>query len=165
MNFSENSNPIRWIIIFISFLIISIILWNTYTFFQIFKNEERIKMNLWATAEKTLINAQENTEVDLPLQIFNNNTTIPLILTENDSIINSVNIDEEIIKNKEKAQEYLNELKSENEPIKIIYAPGKSQELYYGNSSLIDKLKYYPIALSLIIVLCGILNLQFLPQP
>ena len=118
-------------------------------------------MNLWATAEKTLMNAQENTEVDLPLQIFNNNTTIPLILTENDSIINYVNIDDEIIKNKTKATDYLNELKSENEPIKIIYAPGKSQELYYGDSSLIDKLKYYPIALSLIIVLCGILIYNF----
>nr|WP_315195242.1 HAMP domain-containing sensor histidine kinase [uncultured Flavobacterium sp.] len=161
MNFSENRNPIRWIIIFISFLIITIILWNTYTFFQIFKNEERIKMNLWAIAEKTLINAKADTEVDLPLQIFNNNTTIPLILTENDSIINSVNIDEEIIKDKAKAKEYLDELKSENEPITIIYAPGKSQELYYGDSSLIDKLKYYPIALSLIIVLCGILIYNF----
>jgi len=161
MNFSENSNPIRWIIIIISFLIISIILWNTYTFFQIFKNEERIKMKLWATAEKTLLNAQANTEVDLPLQIFNNNTTIPLILTENDSIINSVNVDDEIMKNKARAKEYLNELKAENEPIEIIYAPGKSQELYYGDSSLIDKLKYYPIALSLIIVLCGILIYNF----
>jgi two-component system, sporulation sensor kinase D len=161
MNFSESRNPIRWIIIFISFSIISIILWNTYTFFQIFKNEERIKMHLWATAQKTLINAQENTEVDLPLQIFNNNTTIPLVLTENDSIINSVNIDEEIINNKTSAAEYLKDLKSENEPIKIIYAPGKFQELYYGNSSLIDKLKYYPIALSLIIVLCGILIYNF----
>ena len=161
MNFTQNSNPIRWIIIIISFLIISIILWNTYTFFQIFKNEERIKMNLWATAQKTLINAEENTEVDLPLQIFNNNTTIPLILTENDSIINYVNIDEEIIKDKTSALEYLNELKKENEPIKIIYAPGKFQKLYYGDSSLIDKLKYYPIALSLIIVLCGILIYNF----
>jgi two-component system, sporulation sensor kinase D len=161
MNFSQNTNPIRWIIIFISFAIITIILWNTYTFFQIFKNEERMKMKLWATAEKTLINAQANTEVDLPLQIFNNNTTIPLILTENDSIINTVNIDDGIVKNKRKAQAYLNKLKSENEPIKIIYSPGKSQELYYGNSSLIDKLKYYPIALSLIIVLCGILIYNF----
>jgi two-component system, sporulation sensor kinase D len=161
MNFSRDTNPIRWIIIFISFAIITIILWNTYTFFQIFKNEERMKMKLWATAEKTLINAQANTEVDLPLQIFNNNTTIPLILTENDSIINTVNIDDDIIKNKKKAQAYLNKLKGENEPIKIIYSPGKSQELYYGNSSLIDKLKYYPIALSLIIVLCGILIYNF----
>lgn len=118
-------------------------------------------MNLWATAQKTLMNAQENTEVDLPLQIFNNNTTIPLILTENDSIINSVNIDEEIIEDKTKAEKFLKELKSENEPINIIYAPGKSQKLYYGDSSLIDKLKYYPIALSLIVVLCGILIYNF----
>jgi len=161
MNFTENSNPIRWIIIIISFTIISIILWNTYTFFQIFKNEERVKMNLWATAEKTLLNAQANTEVDLPLQIFNNNTTIPVIVTENNVIINSVNIDDKILKDKKKAEEYLNELKSENEPINIIYAPGKSQELYYGDSSLIDKLKYYPIALSLIIILCGILIYNF----
>ncbi|WP_348797580.1 sensor histidine kinase [Flavobacterium adhaerens] len=161
MNFSENSNPIRWIIIIVSFMIITIILWNTYTFFQIFKNEERIKMNLWATAQKTLINAKENTEVDLPLQIFNNNTTIPLILTENDVIINSVNIDDEIIKDDVRAKEFLNDLKNENEPITIIYAPGKFQKLYYGNSSLIHKLKYYPVALSFIIVLCGILIYNF----
>ena len=161
MNFSENSNPIRWIIIIVSFMIITIILWNTYTFFQIFKNEERIKMNLWATAQKTLINAKENTEVDLPLQIFNNNTTIPLVLTENDSILNSVNIDDEIIKDKIRAKEFLNDLKNENEPIEIIYAPGKLQKLYYGDSSLIDKLKYYPVALSLIIILCGILIYNF----
>lgn len=161
MNFSENRNPIRWIIIFISFLIITIILWNTYTFFQIFKQEERIKMNLWATAEKTLINAQANTEVDLPLQIFNNNTTIPTILTENNIIINSVNVDEDILKDKEKALEYLDKLKNENEPIQIVYAPGKYQQLYYGDSSLIAKLKYYPIALCLIIVLCGILIYNF----
>lgn len=161
MNFSENRNPIRWIIIIISFAIITIILWNTYTFFQIFKNEERIKMKLWATAQKTLINAHANTEVDLPLQIFSNNTTIPLILTENDKIINAVNVDEEIIKDDKKAKEYLEDLKSENEPIRIVYAPGRFQELHYGDSSLIDKLKYYPIALSLIIILCGILIYNF----
>lgn len=130
-------------------------------FFQIFKHEERIKMNLWATAEKTLLNAHANTEVDLPLQIFNNNTTIPLLLTENDEIINSVNVDENILKDNDRARAYLEELKSQNEPITIIYAPGKSQELYYGDSSLIAKLKYYPIALCLIIVLCGVLIYNF----
>ncbi|MEP6931344.1 MAG: sensor histidine kinase, partial [Flavobacterium sp.] len=44
MFFSDRRNTTRWVIISISFLIISLILWNTYTFFQIFKNEERIKM-------------------------------------------------------------------------------------------------------------------------
>lgn len=153
MKFSESRNTSRWIIIFASFLIISLILWNTYTFFQIFKQEERLKMNLWANAQKTLKNADVNTDVDLPLQIFSNNTSIPIVLTENDSIINTVNIDEEIVKDKEKSRAFLSALKNENEPIIIEYVPGKFQKLYYGNSALLNKLKYYPIALLLIIVL------------
>jgi two-component system, sporulation sensor kinase D len=153
MQFSERKNTTRWIIIFASFLIISLILWNTYTFFQIFKNEERLKMNLWANAQKTLINAGENTDVELPLQIFSNNTSIPIILTENDSIINTVNIDEAIVENKDKAAAFLFDLKNENEAIVIEYVPGKFQKLYYGNSALLNKLKYYPVALLLIIVL------------
>ena len=161
MQFSERRNTTRWIIIFASFLIISLILWNTYTFFQIFKNEERLKMNLWAQAQKTLINAGENTDVELPLQIFSDNTSIPIILTENDSIINTVNIDEAIVKNKKKAFAFLHDLKSENEPIVIEYVPGKFQKLYYGNSALLNKLKYYPVALVLIIVLFGGLVYNF----
>ncbi|TDE05179.1 sensor histidine kinase [Flavobacterium sandaracinum] len=161
MQFSERRNTTRWIIIFASFFIISLILWNTYTFFQIFKNEERLKMNLWAQAQKTLINAGENTEVELPLQIFSNNTSIPIILTENDSIINTVNIDESVVENKQKAIAFLQDLKNENEPIVIEYVPGKFQNLYYGNSALLNKLKYYPVALVLIIVLFGSLVYNF----
>ena len=161
MQFSERKNTTRWIIIFVSFLIISLILWNTYTFFQIFKNEGRLKMNLWAKAQKTLINADENTDVELPRQIFTDNTSIPIILTENDSIINTVNIDDAIVKNKPKAKAFLHQLKNENEPIVIEYVPGKFQKLYYGNSALLNKLKYYPIALLLIIVLFGGLVYNF----
>ena len=161
MQFSDKKNTTRWIIIFASFLIVSLILWNTYTFFQIFKNEERLKMNLWANAQKTLINAGENTDVELPLQIFSNNTSIPIILTENDSIINTVNIDETIVKDKTKANAFLSDLKNENEPIVIEYVPRKFQKLYYGNSALLNKLKYYPIALLLIIVLFGGLVYNF----
>ena len=161
MHFSDRRNKTRWIIIFASFLIITLILWNTYTFFQIFKNEERLKMNLWAKAQKTFINAGENTDVELPLQIFSNNTSIPIILTENDSIINTVNIDETIIRDHKKAFDFLLDLKNENEPIVIEYVPGKFQKLYYGNSALLNKLKYYPIALVLIIVLFGGLVYNF----
>ena len=161
MPFSDKKNTTRWVIIFASFFIISLILWNTYTFFQIFKNEERLKMNLWANAQKTVINADENTDVELPLQIFSNNTTIPIILTENDSIINTVNIDETIVKDKIKAKSFLSDLRSENEPIVIEYVPRKFQKLYYGHSALLNKLKYYPVALMLIIVLFGGLVYNF----
>lgn len=153
MHFSNKRNTTRWIIITFSFCLVSLILWNTYTFFQIFKNEERLKMTLWAQAQKALINADENTDVDLPLLIFSNNTSIPIMLTEKDSVINTVNIDTAIIKDIKKSRLFLAKLKSENEPINIVYAPGRVQKLYYGNSSLLNQLKYYPIALMLIIVL------------
>lgn len=157
MQFSEKRNRSRWIIIVASFVIVSLILWNTYTFFQIFKNEERLKMEVWATAQKSLITANETTDVDLPLQIFNNNTTIPLILTEQNHIRSTANIEDKIVNDPVLLQEFLKQLKKENDPIVIEYLPGKFQYLYYGNSSLINKLKYYPIALLLIIVLFGAL--------
>lgn len=161
MSFSERRNTTRWIIIFISFLIISLILWNTYTFFQIFKNEERLKMNLWANAQKTLVNADENTDLDLPLDILNNNTSVPVMLTMYNKVISSVNVPEDVLADKKKSMSYLNSLKSENEPIIIEYAPGKHQEVYYGNSALLNKLKYYPVALLLIIFLFGALIYNF----
>ena len=161
MYFSDRRNTTRWVIILVSFCIISLILWNTYTFFQIFKNEERLKMNLWAKAQKTLINADENTDVELPLQIFSTNSSIPIILTEKDKIINTVNIDDKIIANRAESVRFLATLKNENDPIVIEYAPGKFQKLYYGNSALLNKLKYYPIALVLIIVLFAALVYNF----
>lgn len=161
MQFSKNRNTTRWVIIFASFLIISLILWNTYTFFQIFKTEERTKMSIWANAQKSFINSNENTDLDLPLQIFSTNTSIPIILTENDSIINTRNIDPEIVSDKNAIAVFLKQLKAQNDPIVIDYVPGKFQYLYYGDSELLKKLKYYPVALLLIIVLFAALVYNF----
>jgi signal transduction histidine kinase len=161
MFFSERRNTTRWIIISISFLIISLILWNTYTFFQIFKNEERIKMKLLANAQIALINADENTDLELPLQISSNNTSIPVILTMYDKILTTRNVPESILQDEKKSMAFLKKLQNENEPIVFEYSPGKYQKLYYGNSALLNKLKYYPIALLLIIFLFGALIYNF----
>ncbi|NBU81215.1 MAG: sensor histidine kinase, partial [Flavobacteriaceae bacterium] len=81
-------------------------MWNTYTFFQIFKEEERVKIELWAESLKTFNNADPTTdEIELPRLIMSNNKTIPIILTENGVIINQTNIDESIIANKEKLEQ------------------------------------------------------------
>ena len=154
MQFSDKRTQTRWIIIIASFFIVSLILWNTYTFFQIFKSEERLKMQVLASAQKSFLKADlENDNVDLNLEIFQSNTTIPLIITENNAIINNKNIDDYIVKDSIKLHTFWQQLKKENEPISIEYDKGKFQYIYYGNSSLINKLKYYPIALLLIIVL------------
>ena len=160
MQFSEKRNVTRWIIIMASFVIVSLILWNTYSFFQIFKEQERVKMELWANAQTTLINADENTEIDLPLKIIQN-ATIPIILTENNKIINSINIDEDILKDKSQLERFLQKLKNQNDPIVMQISENRTHNLYYGDSSLLNKLKYYPIALLLIIFLFGGLVYNF----
>ncbi len=152
MQFSESRITTRWIIVFVSFLIVSLILWNTYSFFQIFKEEERVKMEHWAEAQKSLNNADINADITLPALIIQS-ANIPIIQTENDSIINTLNIDDDVLKNKEQLKSVLKRLKSQNEPILINISEGKTHQLYYGDSDLLNKLKYYPVALVLIIVL------------
>ncbi len=153
MQFSEKRTTIRWIIIITSFVIVSLILWNTYSFFQIFKSEERVKMQQWALAQKAFKEAGLDDDVTLPFQIIST-ATIPIIqTTNNDSIINTTNIDEEIVNDKNKLKQLLQSLKNQNEPIVTQDEKGQDNFLYYSDSPLLNKLKYYPIALLLIIFL------------
>lgn len=153
MQFSEKRTTIRWIIIITSFVIVSMILWNTYSFFQIFKSEERVKMEQWALAQKAFKEAGLDDDVTLPFQIIST-ATIPIIqTTNNDSIINTTNIDEEIVKDKNKLNQLFQSLKNQNEPIVTQDEKGQDNYLYYSDSPLLNKLKYYPIALLLIIFL------------
>ena len=160
MQFSEKRTTIRWIIIITSFVIVSLILWNTYSFFQIFKSEERVKMKNWALAQKKINTDDLNADLELPFAIIEN-PTIPIILSINDSITSTINIDDDIVKDKIKLKNYLEKLKLQNSPIVMEISKGKSQYLYYGDSSMLNKLKYYPIALLLIIFLFGTVVYNF----
>lgn len=160
MQFSEKRTTIRWIIIITSFIIVSLILWNTYSFFQIFKSEERVKMKNWALAQKKINTDDLNADLELPFAIIEN-PTIPIILSINDSITNTINIDDDIVKDKIKLKNYLEKLKLQNSPIVMEISKGKSQYLYYGDFSMLNKLKYYPIALLLIIFLFGTVVYNF----
>lgn len=153
MQFTDRRAVTRWIIIATSFLIVVLILWNTYSFFQIFKEEERVKMNQWALAQKKMASADLDADIELPFEIIQNNTHIPIIVTQNNKIVNSLNIEPAIEKDTLKMNALLENLKSQNDPIKMEYIPGKYQYLYYGDSDLLNKLKYYPVALLLIIFL------------
>lgn len=162
MQFSESRNVTRWILILTSFVIVSLILWNTYTFFQRFKKDERLKMELWAEAQTNVFSSDVDADISLPLKIISNTTTIPIIVTdENDSIVNKTNIEDVDEKDNVKLRNLLEKLKKENEPIVMEYVEGKFRYLYYGDSSLLNKLKYYPLALLLIIFLFGLLVFNF----
>ncbi|WP_299777746.1 HAMP domain-containing sensor histidine kinase [uncultured Formosa sp.] len=155
MLFTKHKNLIRWIFIGFSFVIISLILWNTYMFFQSFKAEERIKMENWSAAQRDLI---KSTNLDgdigeLPLQILQSNTTTPMIMVDLGGNIEHNNLDETKTKDSAYIKDLILDFEKENSPIEIIYDGRVLNTLYYGNSPLLNKLKYYPIAFVLILVL------------
>ena len=152
---NSNTNIIRWSIILGSFLIISSILWNTYIFFQNFKNEERIKMELWSKAQIELINSNQEKISPLTLDIIRNNISTPMIKVNNDGSIEHNNIENFNITDTTAVSKLIKRFSKENKPIEIKYNDELLSLLYYGNSTVINKLKYYPLALLLIIFLFG----------
>ncbi|SEP99951.1 sensor histidine kinase [Flavobacterium urocaniciphilum] len=155
MQFSEKRNLTRWVIIVSSFLIATFILWNTYLLFQIFKEEERSKVELWAKALKNIRNSDIDADISLPTFIIENNKNIPLILTDKKGVILS-NLNLGTIENDSlKVKAFLNTIKNQNNPIKVQFAPNDYNLVYYGDSPMLNKLKYYPIALLLVAFLFG----------
>ena len=146
---------LRWVAIVISFLIISLILWNTYRFFQKFKEEERIKMENFSQAQMELgkmINLKGDIS-DFPLKIIQSNTSTPMIIEDSDGNFQSKNI-KKVTKNDQAYLKHLTvKFSEENTPIKVIYEGKVLSTMYYGNSDLLNKLKYYPLALLLIFLL------------
>lgn len=147
----------RWFIGFFSFFILGLILWNTYLLFQTFKEEERVKMEIWAEANSIINELPTGADVDFPFSIMDRNKTIPAILTtDTDSIIRVHNVPEEAETNLKLQYKILKDLKSQNLPIEVNVLD-ETQYVYYGNSSLVTKLKYYPLALIAILGLFGLL--------
>ena len=150
----------NWLIILISSFIVGVILWNTYVFVNNFKIEERNKMELWSLATLELIDIEGEIS-NLTLEVLKKNKTTPMIKIDNNGAIEINNIDG---LNKSDSLEINNLIKkfsSENEPIKILLAGEHISTLYYGNSGLLNKLKFYPSALLLIAALFGFFAFLF----
>ena len=155
MTSHKNTQIIRWVVIIASFIIVTLILWNTYDFFNKFKSEERAKMEVLAKAYESLSIADLNTDISLEYKIISNNLNIPMIITnEKDSITEWSNLDSLKTIKLGYLKKQLDLMKSQNEPIMVGYKKADiNQLIYYRDSDLLTKLKYYPIALILILIL------------
>ena len=151
---NKTKNISNWVLVFFSLITISIILWNTFLFFQKFKVEERSKMEIWSLAQTELTKSLENDNIsNLTLEVLKNNSTTPMIKVNKNGEIEYNNIEDLNVKDSIKINKLIRKFKSENSPIKIYYNNKVIETLYYGNSDVINKLKYYPLALILIILL------------
>ncbi len=156
MNFNPKKKASNITLLISAFVIVSLILWNTNSFFKKFKEEERLKMEIWATAQSELIQSSVDQELgNLTLKVMGNNTSTPMILVNEEGSIKTHNIAEEKALDSVYISKKIKQFASENKPIHIIQEGELLETLYYGNSEVLNKLKFYPLALLLIIFLFG----------
>ncbi|WP_299553453.1 HAMP domain-containing sensor histidine kinase [Seonamhaeicola sp.] len=157
MMFTKHQNAFRWFIVAASFIVVSVIMWKTYEFFQHFKHEERTKMEILASSHSDLIKTDNlNADMgDLPLKVITSNKTTPMIMVNKDGIIDFNNIDPIKAKDSIYIQKLIAKFEKENTPLEVSYDGKLFITIYYGNSPLLNRLKYYPLALILIVVLFG----------
>ena len=146
----------RWFFIIASVVIIGLILWNTFAFFNQLKDDERNKMKVWAAAQEELqkLSTSENAVSETASVVIQSNNTTPMISYSHEAdSYDERNIPKNLVSTAEKRQQLIDQFSSEYKPIKIYYEDQLLQTIYYGNSPLINKLKYYPAVLILIILL------------
>ena len=143
-----------------AFAIVLLIMWNTNVLFQIVKKEERVKMELWATAQQDIAESSDLSLSygNLAFDVLQKIGVTPMIqVDEQEKIVDFKNIEWDHTADPDSTQLYqrLKELKAENAPLPIVYKDLINQNLYYGDSPLLVKLQYYPLALLLILFLFG----------
>ncbi|MDR0874061.1 MAG: HAMP domain-containing histidine kinase [Prevotellaceae bacterium] len=120
--------------------------------------EEKRRMEFLAEATRYIVEATPEQDISLALRVIENNTTIPvIIIDENDNLIDYRNIE---FHGKDKDRffkEKVQEFKAQNPPIEINIASYGKQYFYYENSLLLTELSYFPyIQLLIIIAFCVI---------
>ncbi|PKV48403.1 hypothetical protein ATE84_0402 [Aquimarina sp. MAR_2010_214] len=172
MNFSDERNFSSYFIIIAVLVITGLVLWNTSLFMQRLKDDERTKVEIWVQSQKALDSEQSDDYLELSIVINTTNKSIPIIITDSkgDFIRDSLgkpdpsyfkNLSKNEITDEEKLKSYLKTLKSENDPIELDLKD-TVQYIYYGNSDILNKLKYYPMTIAIIIfLLIGVIYFFF----
>jgi two-component system, sporulation sensor kinase E len=150
MNIYENKNALKVLIVAVAISLAAASLWYTDVLVSSLAKREQRLIDLYSKGLKALVaeNATDNLAF-LFNEIIETNDFIPVILTdEKRQTINYKNVDLKEDWAEDKKQKYLKskllELQTAHEPIKLEIAPGIVNYIYYGDSKLLNQLKYYP---------------------
>jgi signal transduction histidine kinase len=131
------------------------------------QHEERMKMQPWVEAGREILTAPQDANLNLATEIIANNTTIPIIQVDKDGhIISTNNLDsEKVAHNPGYPEKMLNLFKTQHPPITQQYNPKDSTDrnfIYYGDSKILQQIRYYPyiqlgvVALFIIVTLIAL---------
>ncbi len=135
-------------------------LWNTNKLIQRIQQDERQQMELWGLAQQDLASSTDLNQAVNPLtfQVLTGENSIPMIVVDSEkNLLFSNNINERKLAQDPVGyvEKLIQEFSTTHPPIEIIYGDNLHQKMYYGNSKLINQLRYYPIAFYLIVLFLG----------
>lgn len=113
------------------------------------EQEERQKMTTWVEANKEILQAPADANLNLATDIVANNTSIPIIQVDGQGrIVSTNNIDSsKMRRDPDYLKEQLAQFKSQHPPLLQRYNPNDSSEvnyIFYGDSLVLRLLRYYP---------------------
>jgi signal transduction histidine kinase len=119
-------------------------------------DDERQKVSLWVAASKAMLH-NPGMDLTLPNLIRNDQQSIPIIETnEQDSIIDFINLDSaRAAKDRAWLYRQVKKFRSENRPleVKLSDSPYIANRYYYGHTTLLDEVRYYPLVQLFIVAL------------
>ena len=155
--FYFNSHIGKYIFFIIAILLVGGSLLTSNNLVKKLELEERNKMEIWAAATSELASSNSESNFDLILTIIQSNTTIPVIVAENNEIIQYSNI---TINTNDTARYLASKLESmqkNGSTIEIDLGNGEKQTLYYEDSILLKQLSYYPYIQLLVMALFALI--------
>ncbi len=120
-------------------------LWYTSRLVKNIQITERQKMEVWAEAVRIVTSSELDTELAFPFSVIENNTHIPVILTDaQGEIVFHRNLDSLKVENPKYLYRNLEHAREENDSLLIDLGSGEYQLLYYRDSFLLRQLIFFP---------------------
>ena len=147
------------------FIVSGTIFYSQYLARKIAK-EERLKVEQWIKASQFILTSPPDADLRIASMIVTENTSIPIIETnENDSVTQHINLDSAKATNLPYVEKKLKQFKSQHKAIEWPDPnnPAKKNLYYYGDSRLLNEVRYYPIvqlAIVALFILITILSLR-----
>ncbi len=156
-NLYLNSQIGKYAFYIVAIILVGSSLYISNSIAQRLAQEERNKMEIWAAATSELATETSDANIDLILKIIQSNTTIPVIIADEDNeIIQYLNIEINSPDTASFLKKELASLQESGSAIAIDLGDNISQTLYYEDSILLKQLSYYPYIQIIVMTLFAI---------
>lgn len=156
--FYLNSRIGKYIFFAVAVILVGGSLWVSNNLVRKLEQEERNKMEIWASATSELATMTSDANIELILSIIQSNTTIPVIVVdENDEIIHYSNVKINVADTVGFLSRKMVELKENGSAIAIELGDGERQMLYYEDSILLRQLSYFPYIQLLVMIVFAVI--------